>query len=290
MFDKADDMVILSDESKCYMPSHNCWRAKTQEYNMDEKKESVFSTTDYDQFKFFDANRDISISHTARVAKSIMMKNLMSDFPILVDCNKYVLDGQHRLEACRKLKIPVYYKFAEHMKDTDIATINSISKKWTANDYLAQYISLGNLNYIRMNDFMRWAGIASVDMALRLFKYSCLKTTGGAINILFQEGRFEYPIDDSMIRSRVNFLRQLWEYLTGYSTPYDRNLVSFIEVAEKTPNFSEKRMIDQLKRKPITIKFSEGKDLAKMLQDTYNYGLKYSEHLTFNLTCSHHAD
>jgi len=257
---------------------------------MEEKKETVFQTTDYDQFRYFEANRDISTSHTARVAKSIMMKNLIVDFPILVDRDMYILDGQHRLDACRKLKIPVYYKFAEVMKETDIAIINSISKKWTANDYLAQYISLGNLNYIRMRDFMQWAGIASVDTALRLFKYSCLKTTGGAINIMFQEGRFEYPLNDSMVRSRVSFLRQLVEYLPKYKGPYDRNVVSFIEVAEKTPNFSEKRMLDRLKCKPINVRFSEGEDLAKALQETYNYGLKYTEHLTFNLTSNHHND
>lgn len=257
---------------------------------MDAIHNSVFCTTDYDQFKFFKANRELSPSHVARVAKSVMMKNLTEDFPILVDHEKYVLDGQHRLEACKKLKLPVYYKFAKKMKETDIAVINSISKKWTSSDYLAQYISLGNLNYIRIDELMKWAGIPSVDIALRLLKHSYMKSTGGAINIVFQEGRFEYPIDDHLIRSRVHFLRKITEYLTGYSTPYDRNIVSFVEVAEKTPNFSEKRMVDQLKRKPITIKFSEGKDLAKALQDVYNYGAKYSEHLTFNLTCNHHGD
>ena len=69
----------------------------------------IYETTNYDQFILLPENRPISGNV---VCNSIMKCNLLLDNPILVTPLLEVLDGQHRLDVARKLRISIHYKIA----------------------------------------------------------------------------------------------------------------------------------------------------------------------------------
>jgi hypothetical protein len=48
----------------------------------------------------------------------------------------YIVDGQHRLEACRELKIPVYYIIDEKAQEDDLIHLNTVRSNWTLPDYV----------------------------------------------------------------------------------------------------------------------------------------------------------
>ena len=62
---------------------------------------NVYKTTDYGQFKNIEGNRGINLKHVNTLVTSITEKDLQ--IPIIVDQNMRVVDGQHRLEAYKKL-------------------------------------------------------------------------------------------------------------------------------------------------------------------------------------------
>lgn len=116
----------------------------------DKQKEAsiVRTTTDYGQFKYIESNRPVSKEHVQRLVTSFEKNpSLIATRPILVNENLEIIDGQHRLQACMFLRIPVHYIVAE---GTDIAaaqTMNAIQRNWNIMDYARSYALAGNEHY-----------------------------------------------------------------------------------------------------------------------------------------------
>ena len=64
-------------------------------------------TTDYDIFKQLLGNREINYNHVRRLIKSMQEEYLI--VPIQVNEKMEVIDGQHRIAACKELGFPIYY-------------------------------------------------------------------------------------------------------------------------------------------------------------------------------------
>jgi len=69
----------------------------------------ICSTDDYKEFKKHPFNRDLVQSNVAKLIKENEIKFNMQFFPITVDSEMRVIDGQHRLEACKQKAWPVFY-------------------------------------------------------------------------------------------------------------------------------------------------------------------------------------
>ena len=63
--------------------------------------------------------------------------------PILVNENKSIIDGQHRLQAAKELKIPITYIISNESSEENIDQLQ-ISKKWTAFDFCNRNALRGN--------------------------------------------------------------------------------------------------------------------------------------------------
>src|SRR5271157_1856303 len=114
----------------------------------------IYRTTNYGMFHPFKENRDIDPVHLRRMQKSLREKNLLAAFPILVDKDFYVLDGQHRLKAAEALGMAVFFSIAAVSTKNDIPRINGNSKNWNPMDYLAMYCKMKQVDYIKFREFM----------------------------------------------------------------------------------------------------------------------------------------
>jgi len=88
-------------------------------------------TTDYDKFKFLELNRNICKSHVENLIKLNKERNRFHLFPIVVDEDMNIIDGQHRYTACKQSELPVFYivdnKSTED-KFTEITKVNTATK------------------------------------------------------------------------------------------------------------------------------------------------------------------
>ena len=57
---------------------------------------------------------------------AIKKNNLLRVNPIIVDRKMNVIDGQHRLEACKILKEGIYYMLDDHISQADIAALTTL--------------------------------------------------------------------------------------------------------------------------------------------------------------------
>ena len=128
----------------------------------DKVYSEIYTTTNYNQFKFLEWNRVIDTIHVERLISSFSenlihgnSKNKMFSIPILVNKDLYVLDGQHRLLACKKLEIPILYTIEKNnvCNNQVILSVNTKTKIWTLWDYVTAYAKDNNPNYLEIIKF-----------------------------------------------------------------------------------------------------------------------------------------
>lgn len=246
----------------------------------------IYQTTDYSIFKKISKNRNTSSNHVVKLVASIKQKNLTKDLPVIVNHNYEILDGQHRLESCQQLNLPVWYKFAYDMTVNDISLINSMSKAWTLKDYLHEQVKSGNENYVKFKEFMEWANCNSENITLKIInniQYTLKDSgigVGGEGTNKFKIGKFVYPANDNYARKYVMQLKRLSEFTTK-KNPYDRSLVSALDLISKTKNFDFDRLISKLQNYPIGV-YNDYATLIDNLEKAYNYNVQNDKKIFLN--------
>lgn len=150
----------------------------------------VFMTTDYRMFDFDSKNRTIDPYNVARIVDS-MKKNFLITIALVYRTENalIVLDGQHRLEACKILERPYYFTIIDdldavkvHASSDTLATLQA-TKRWMPHDYVKFYARQEKKDYKIMEAFMQETGLPSITA------YICLTgNTGVAINRSFFSG------------------------------------------------------------------------------------------------------
>lgn len=172
----------------------------------------IKSTLNYDMFKKQEMNRNIVESNVIRIMDSIKARNLLEYRPIEVNESLEVIDGQHRLEACKRLKIAVFYIIKESMSMEDNVRLQTQQLNWKKEDYLDYFCKLGNDNYIKLKEFARKNNI-SVTAACNLFSKGA---GGGGLIRQFKEGRFVFFSEKEFETSLV--LERLHEFIAYVKT------------------------------------------------------------------------
>ena len=115
---------------------------------MNESKEDgvVFKTTDYDSFKKLKGNRGVTESRVEKISRSINKYGWVRN-PIVVNENMEVIDGQGRLEALKKLGLPVEYVIAPGAGQEECVAMNLFQKNWGLKDHIESFADMGNESY-----------------------------------------------------------------------------------------------------------------------------------------------
>ena len=135
-------------------------------------REFIYTTYQYNRFRFLNSNRDISPSNQKKLLKSLKRNNVFGASTIIVkeheDGYLYIYEGQHRYEALKELGYPIDYIINQDLEEEDISLINTASENWILKDYLKQYLSNPNgknyESYKRFNDI--WVKYGTNDLLL----------------------------------------------------------------------------------------------------------------------------
>lgn len=90
-------------------------------------------TNDYSKFKILDGNREIERIGTI---KDQIKKYEYLWIPILVNEFYEVIDGQHRLEACKVLNVPVHYIVQPGLRLEHCQALNIGRRNWSTANYI----------------------------------------------------------------------------------------------------------------------------------------------------------
>lgn len=128
----------------------------------------VFTTTDYDQFKFIDNNRQAD--HVKALTVSFKERYV----PNAILCNEKmeIIDGQNRFLAAKELGLPIYYYCIQGLGIYDVASLNSYGKNWNNRDFARMWAGLGKKAYITIVKFAEEFNELSFQTVLMLLSNS----------------------------------------------------------------------------------------------------------------------
>lgn len=223
------------------------------------------STTDYKQFKDLSYNREVDKAHVKRLVKSIREKNLLHLNPIIVSKDMEVIDGQHRLEAAKELKLPIHYIMSEDAFDgTEIQQLNSVSKNWSNADYLAYWTVRKAPGFNVLSKFVNQNPAIPFTSAMQLLSSSFDRDTAA-----FKNGH----VDVSNLNYAEEIAEQLKDYRNrGYEIVYNSKFITALHKANEAEGYEHSKMMRKLDMQPRSlVKCVNVKQTIMMLEEIYNY-------------------
>lgn len=111
----------------------------------------IMKTKNYEKFKFLKWNRDINDSNLKKLINENNKNFQLHKFPILVDSNNFIIDGQHRFFASKELGSPIYYiKEESSATFDDITSVNSAGRRHTLRDMVEMAAKAGVKSCIKV--------------------------------------------------------------------------------------------------------------------------------------------
>lgn len=234
----------------------------------------IQQTKDYDVFQHFGCNRRLHEGNLKKLQRSISQENMLASRPILIDEQFRVIDGQHRLEAARRLGVPVWYQVHDGRRPEDMIMLNNAVKSWGIPDYLNFYTKNSYANYINLSSFIEKN---KVDVNIALHMLNSDRSTGFYKD--FKEGRYEFPdtteymnviLRKTMIDDTIEFIKKK---TSGNKIYLDRvtfycSLVTFFN----RDNFQYETFMKKLQYKLDLMRpCSKKEEYLKILQSIYNW-------------------
>lgn len=219
--------------------------------NQIEKKTKIEMTYNYKQFKFIKGNRPLVTSKVTKLVKSYNGGlNLFPYCPILINNDFYVIDGQHRLEACKRLNISVYYIVIPEVTLQQIAELNATATRWKVSDFFNCFIQTGNQDYVTLQTFKDRFGL-SINTALQLLMVGSCKEGGGHCGEAFRLGQFKI----NHLERANKIMKHVFDYreVASPEALSDRNFIIAIQVLLSSPLYKHKEMIQRLTAKKLNI-------------------------------------
>lgn len=127
-----------------------------------KEEAKVYSTTNYDLFKFLKGNRLVRPRNLVRITESMKEKQLI--IPIIVNEKMEIIDGQHRYLSSKELGKPVYFIIQEGYKIDDVERANRAGSNWDLNDFLGSFAEKGLSSYVILKDIVDTHGVPISDI------------------------------------------------------------------------------------------------------------------------------
>lgn len=229
------------------------------------EKSMMKCTTEYEIFGVIESNRKIDMRHVKKLASAISDNNLLHLNPIIVDGYRRVVDGQHRLEAAKSLRIPIYYITDSGVGKTDIGALNSNKKNWSLEDYVNFHTKENKPGFKELSNFMALYPGMPVSSALTL-----LSSGGKRDTAAIRDGRVDVSNIDQA-EEIAEFLLWLKEY---YEQAYSDSVVQVIRKMFGAEGFDVEYLKKKIADQPRSlVKCINRKQYQEMFLEIYNYKL-----------------
>lgn len=233
----------------------------------------IKKTKNYEIFKIHIANRKINKNHVENIKKSMQKNFLIS--PIIVNENFEVIDGQHRLIACKDLGLPVYYFINNNYGIKEMQRLNAINKNWTPINYLNTGVALNDQDYIDYKRFKNKYGFShDVNITLLCNNNSKLELDK------FKEGTFQVK-NYELACKYADLIYLVSPYYKEFKRRRFISAILFL-LKHKQDIFSMQEFVNKLKKQPNSLQNCVNtRQYLELIEEIYNYRRKLKVNLRF---------
>lgn len=234
----------------------------------------IHKTNDYSMFKHLKENRSLDPRIVKEKIKILVTRNKMKTNPIQVTKDFYIIDGQHRFEACKLLGLDVYYIVDEDFMPMDLQVLNNSTNKWDSKDYIKFFAEQGNKNYQDIRRICSENGIVISDF----FVYT--KCDGDKTYINLRNGQMENKFSEEHIINLHRLVTKTIEIIQNryigkcsflFGHVFKRSLVKLFT----HPDFKENTWFNNLEKNISKVYVCAGTNqYIRMLISIYNHAGK----------------
>jgi len=228
------------------------------------KAPQQYESTDYNKFKFVEANRDLNEHHVKEIMKEIENNDLRDESPVKVSRNFELMEGQHTFVSCERLNLPVKYIFSRMTID-DIGRYNGSQKPWTSIQVLNHYCVREFENYLILNEFYKKYKYPISTLLVLL--------SGEHTKQLYKDfkfGKFEVRQSVAQIQSILDKIAE-FKHFNDKVFRHKTFVLTYIDCLTH-PDFDHDKLVHKVSI--ITEKFVKCDtqvDYLRMIEDVYNY-------------------
>ena len=240
----------------------------------------IITTTDYSIFRKMHGNRGVDEKRIRGLVSSIKKIGWISN-PIIVNDKMEVVDGQGRLEALKRLGLPVEYHIVKNASLNECRTMNTHNSAWKINDYVESYAQSGLEQYKRVLQLMKYYNVS-----LETILIAADKIADGRRYDIIRDGGLEFTNDDFVIVSRrMNIYKDYYpafEKFGGQRRTKEKVIFYLIKYSESHEEYDHKKMIEVLTNCDPQKVFSQNFErLLESVQDAWNYNRRKKSNRMF---------
>ena len=212
-------------------------------------------------------NRNISKSQVKKLYDSFNeYPDIALATPIIVNSDMAIIDGQHRFEALKKLKLPINYIVFPKLKLSDVQVLNSSTKTWNPTDYARSFAELGNKNYKIYLDYKKKYGLSHHVLIMIL---TMATNSGGSTVKTFRTGKFK--VGDLVVAERL--ASQLQDIKNIYSRGDSRVFAVAFKRIATNPQYDHNRMMTKIREhgKKVFTDAAYSEEYMRQLERIYNF-------------------
>ena len=243
----------------------------------------ILTTTDYSIFRKLIGNRPLNELKVKRFMVAFKKRQL--PWYAILNENFEVIDGQHKIEACIRLGLPIPYMLKLGYGLKEAQEYNEIGGSWTKQEYLISYVELGMQSYVWLDEMMKMYpeyNLGSIESILTN-TYDGSNTSDGSLTntkglstgkrLAFQQGLLNLTMADKILAyDNIAKIDAYKKYFKKYNTGvFIRTMLSLF----KNDKFDNDRMLQKISNQPTKMQQCSNVKLYKlMLQDIYNFASK----------------
>ena len=158
-------------------------------------KIEFLTSDDFHLFNFIDFNRKIDTSHVSAIEDSIKQHGFKGCIQVIKtdiwDGVKklYILDGQHRFSACKRLNIPFAFELTEFDSQEEtvefIAELNNSQKRWGTSQFLTVWAGLNRKEYVKLRSVFEATGF-QITPLIEAYTFA-------SRHVEFRKGKLKFP-------------------------------------------------------------------------------------------------
>lgn len=237
---------------------------KTNSIEKGEIINVVRKTSDYDMFQLSKFNRNVLI-------RNEMLEQAERGFisPIIVNENMVVIDGQHRLEASKRVGVPVTYVIINGLGKDDIVNMNTVQRKWGMSNFIEAFANQGNTEYVKLADILKDVYRNTTVVCQVAFNTQDIKSVRKAV----EGGVFKFY----NYEKTLEFFSFLTRFKEQAKVPMKTKLSIALYELFKIEKLDKERLINKVIEtkldEELRIKTSNLTEILKELIDAYNKNL-----------------
>lgn len=174
--------------------------------NVEKRSIPVYLIKDFDLLKRNPYNRNINKSSV----KKYVEEGVLPDTIFLINEKGEILDGQHRIEACKELNQPVWVQIVPNGDEFFIKKINTLGATWTTGDHINFYAQQGNRHYQKLLLIIsKYKGQRAISLQTILSVFAGTFVLGSSLQLTVKPGKWKVRVRDEYALPVLDYLVEL---------------------------------------------------------------------------------